>query len=188
MITEEKLIKNKFGLLKLTNYLKNVSEACRVMGYRRDTFYRVRKAYKECGFESLHEKYFCVPNIGNRVVEYVEQAVVVFDLEDSLLEQKRVSDILRQREIFISPAGVHYVWLKHNLETFQKRLKVLEAHLARTGKVVTELQLKVLEKAKEEKIAWDEIETEHVGYLGTPRHLLCGYLQRCRSNLSADVH
>jgi transcriptional regulator of acetoin/glycerol metabolism len=45
MTTDEKLVKNKLRLLELANYLKNVSEACRVMGYSRDTFYRARKAY-----------------------------------------------------------------------------------------------------------------------------------------------
>ena len=55
MTTEEKLVKNKLGLLELANYLKNVSEACRVMGYRRDTFYRVRRAYEEGGVEALKE-------------------------------------------------------------------------------------------------------------------------------------
>ena len=41
MTIEQKLIKNKLGLLELSTYLNNVSEACRVMGYSRDTFYRV---------------------------------------------------------------------------------------------------------------------------------------------------
>lgn len=38
--------------------------------------------------------------------------------------------------------------------------------MARIGKVVPEGQLKALEKAKEEKIIWVEIETEHVSYVG----------------------
>ena len=43
MTTEEKLIKNKLGLLHLAFYLKNVSEVCRVIEYSRYTFYRVKK-------------------------------------------------------------------------------------------------------------------------------------------------
>ncbi len=42
MTTEEKPIKNKLGLLELAVYLENVSVACWVTGYSRDTFYRVR--------------------------------------------------------------------------------------------------------------------------------------------------
>lgn len=38
MTTEEKLIKNKLGLLKSAEELGNVSQACRVMGYSRDSF------------------------------------------------------------------------------------------------------------------------------------------------------
>ena len=64
--------------------------------------------------------------------------------------------------VFISPAGVRYMWLRDDLKAFQKRLRALEEHVAKTGEVLTKAQLKALEKAKEEKIAWREIETEHV--------------------------
>jgi len=47
MTTDEKLIKNKLGLLQLAAYLKSVSEACRVMGCSRDTFYRIKKPMKK---------------------------------------------------------------------------------------------------------------------------------------------
>lgn len=67
------------------------------MGYSRDTFYRVRKAYDEGGIEALKEKSRRVPNIRNRVAEHVEQAVVELALEDPSLGQKRLSDTLRQR-------------------------------------------------------------------------------------------
>ena len=46
MTREEKLIKSKLGLLELASYLENVSDACRVIGYSSDTFYRVKEAYE----------------------------------------------------------------------------------------------------------------------------------------------
>jgi len=109
MTTEEKLIKNKLGLLELAEYLKNVSEACRIMGYSRDTFYRVKKAYEEGGIEALKEKSRRVPNIKNRVSQEIEQAVLDMALEEPSYGQKKVSDELRRRGIFISPAGVRCV-------------------------------------------------------------------------------
>jgi len=166
MTVQEKLIRNKLGLLELASYLGNVSAACRVMGYSRDTFYRVQRAYDDGGLEALMEKSRRVPNRRNRVSEDVEQAVVAFAIEDPSMGQKRTSNELRERGIFISPAGVRCVWLRHDLETFKKRLKALEEHVAKTGAVLTESQLLAMEKAQEEKVAWGEIETEHVGYLG----------------------
>lgn len=88
-------------------------------------------------------------------------------LEDPSLGQKRASDTLRQDGIFISPAGVRSVWLRHDMETFKKRLAALEKLVADTGQVLTEAQLRAMERAKEEKTALGEIETEHVGYLGS---------------------
>ena len=38
MTTNDKIIKNKLGLLKLSERLGNVSEACKIMGYSRDSF------------------------------------------------------------------------------------------------------------------------------------------------------
>jgi len=177
MTTAEKLIKSKMNLLDLAAYLKNVSEACRVMGYSRDTFYRVKKAYENGGMEALKEKSRRAPNVKNRVSEEVEQAVVAFALEEPAFGQKRAADTLRQRGVFISPAGVRCVWLRHGLETFAKRLQRLEEHVAKTGEVLTEAQLRAMEKAKEEKIAQGEIETEHVGYLGAQDTFYVGVLK-----------
>jgi transposase InsO family protein len=177
MTTDEKLIKNKLGLLQLASYLKSVSEACRVMGCSRDTFYRIKKAHEEGGVEALRETTRRRPNLRNRVPEDIEQTVVGFAFENPSFGQKRASDTLRQRGVFISAAGVRCVWLRHGLETFQKRLKGLEERVARTGEVLTEYQLRALEKAKEEKIAWGEIETEHVGYLGSQDTFYVGTLK-----------
>ena len=166
MNTQSKLIKTKVGLLKLAEELGNVSQACKLFGYSRDTFYRYKDLYEDGGELALQEVNKRRPNRKNRIESSIEEAIIVMALEKPAYGQVRVSNELKKKGLFISPAGVRCVWLRHELETFRKRLKALEAKSAQEGFVLTEDQVVALERAKEEKQAYGEIETHHPGYLG----------------------
>jgi transposase InsO family protein len=167
MTTQQKIIKGKLNLLELGAYLGNVSEACRTLGYSRDTFYRLKRQYDEQGMEGLQEISRRKPNLRNRVPEETEAAVLELALEYPAFGQVRIAAKLLERGISLSPAGVRCVWQRHGLETMAKRLRALEAKVAAEGGVLTESQIQALERAKEEKEAHGEIETEHPGYLGS---------------------
>ena len=177
MTNEQKIIKNKLGLIRLSKTLGNVSQACKVMGYSRDSFYRFQQLYEKGGELALQEISRKKPCPKNRVEESVEKAVVEFAIEKPAYGQLRTSNELKKKGVFVSPGGIRSIWLRHDVETFKKRLKALEAKVAQENFILTEEQLCALEKAKTEEEAHGEIESLHPGYLGAQDTYYIGTLK-----------
>jgi transposase InsO family protein len=69
------------------------------------------------------------------------------------------------------------VWERNHLENLNKRLRALEAKVTQEGHILTEAQLAALEKAKVEKAAHGEVESECPGYCGAQDTFYVGTLK-----------
>ena len=144
----DKIVKHKTGMLNLAGEPGNVSKACQVMGYGRDTFHRYKSAVEDGGVEALSERTRRKPDPANRVDRATEDAVIKSATDFPAYGQARTSNKLRKPGVLVSPSGVRSIWLRHDPANSKARLKAPEARRAGEGGTLTEAQVQALEKEK----------------------------------------
>ena len=108
-------------LLEMADFGKNVSAVCRYMGVSRKTYYQIKKAYDEGGIEALAPKFRRLPNLKNRVPEFVEDAVLKLSQENPAFGKKKISRILKEQGKSISPNTVRAVWKRNEMLAVENR-------------------------------------------------------------------
>jgi transposase InsO family protein len=139
--------KRKLSLLQLAEELGNVAKACKIMGYHRDTFYEVRRAFQTGGVANLieHKRGPRNPH-PNRVSAEIEERILAYCLERPTHGAARVANELRLQGLSVSSGGVRGVWLRHDLETRYKRLMRLESAAREETFVLSADQIVLLER------------------------------------------
>lgn len=140
-------VRRKLSLLQLAEDLGNVSKACQIMGFHRDTFYEVRRAFQVGGVSALLEQQRGPKGPHpNRVAPEIEEKILAYCLDRPTHGAQRVANELRLQGVQVSPSGVRGVWLRHGLETRTQRLLRLEKHSQEDTFVLSEEQIRLLER------------------------------------------
>src|SRR5262249_23000959 len=127
MTQAQKVIKAKLGLLELGRQLGNISQACRVLGYSRQTYYDYQGLVEKGGEAALAEVSRRKPNVANRFPPEVEEAIVAKSISHPTWGQKRIADqLLIDDGIKVSAGGVRCVWMRRDMRRMQDRLRALE--------------------------------------------------------------
>ena len=112
---------------------RGVSEACRLMGVHRSTYYRWKPAVERAGLEMLRPRERRRPQMPNQLPVIVEQRIVAFALGHPGLGPRRIATRLRRPEwgaLAVSPNGVYKTLVRHGLNTRAKRLALVAGHRA----------------------------------------------------------
>jgi transposase InsO family protein len=147
MTTDEKIARRKLSLLELAADLRNVSKACKVIGYSRQQFYEIRRNYQTYGAAGLLDK---LPGARgphpNRVSEDIENSILEYSLQFPTHGPLRVAQELALRGVTVSSGGVRGVWSRHDLISKHDRLLRLEKTQQESTLVLSDEQIRLLER------------------------------------------
>jgi len=112
---------------------RGVSEACRLMGVHRSTYYRWKGMVERSGLEMLRPRQRRRPRMPNQLSVMVEQRIVAFCLGHPGLGPRRVASRLARPEwggLVVSANAVYKTLVRHGLNTRAKRLALVAGYRA----------------------------------------------------------
>jgi transposase InsO family protein len=112
---------------------RGVSEACRLMGVHRSTYYRWKAQVERQGLEMLRPRQRRRPLMPNQLSLLVEQRIVACSLGHPGLGPRRVASRLARPEwggLRVSPNGVYKTLVRHGLNTRARRLALVAGYRA----------------------------------------------------------
>jgi transposase InsO family protein len=166
MSTREKLIKARMGMLALAEQLSSVSVACKRAGISRTHFYEIKEAFEKYGREGLAPAERRKPRMPNQTPPEFEAKILEMTGHYPEMSYVRLSDQLRLVGIGASPSTVRYVWARHGLTLRYDRLLWLESKTAAAGGVLTEAQMRLLQRHRGRQIDPEQhVEAPYPGFL-----------------------
>ncbi len=177
MTVQEKNARRKLSLLQLAVELKNISKACRIMGYSRTQFYEIRRRYLMFGSKALLDQ---PPGAKERhprrIPEELEKRIIEVSLENPSYGAPRIAGLLRLQGAFVSSGTVYNLWCRRNMNTRLKRLLLLEHRYSTSLNLLNENQLKILQSLRVDAEG-NHIDAPYPGALLNQDTFYFGYLK-----------
>lgn len=110
-----------------------VSNACRVFGIHRSTYYAWKHQVDRGGLEMLRPKERRHPQMPNQLSAVIEERIVSFSIAHPGLGPKRIASELRREKwgaIVVSANGVYQALRRHGLNTRKLRLSLIAGYRA----------------------------------------------------------
>lgn len=165
MTTKDKVVRRKLSLLELATDLKNVTKACKIMGYSRQQFYEIRRNVQTLGAEGLLDR-LSEPKgpHPNRVPQEIEEAILEHCIRYPSHGPVRIAQELTLQGIKVSSGGVRGVWSRHDLLTKHDGQLRLEKTVRGQKIELSDEQIRLLERFDPE-FRERHIETRHTSAL-----------------------
>jgi transposase len=166
MSTREKLIKARLGMLALAEQLNNVSLACKRARISRSHYYEIKEAFEKFGADGLAPQTKRRPRMPNQTPPELEAQILEMTERYPTYSYIRISDQLKLVGIGVSPSTVRAVWQRHGLTLRIHRLLWLEQKTTAQGGILTERQLRLLQKHRGRTADPEQhVEAPYSGYL-----------------------
>jgi transposase InsO family protein len=166
MSTKEQLIKARLGVLALAQELDNIRLACKRAGISKSQFYEIKAAYEKYGAEGLAPQARRKPRMPNQTPPEIEAKILQMTEQFPTYSYVRLSLQLRLIGLGVSASAVRAVWQRHGLTLRIDRLLWLEKKTAEKGGVLTERQIRLLQKHRGRTSDPEQhVEAPHSGYL-----------------------
>jgi transposase InsO family protein len=176
MTTQDKLIRNKLGMLRLADELGNVSQACKILGVSRQHFYDVKRQFVQYGSEGLRDKVRKVPSMPNQTRKDLEEKILIYSLRYPSYGYGRVAMGLRLEGLYVAPSRVRYVFQRRGLNRKYQRFLRLEQEYQEKGFALSGEQVELLSRFSD-RFQSRHVESHHPGYLLCQDTFEVGYMK-----------
>jgi len=178
MSNQDRLIDAKISILQLAEKLESISEACKVAGIARSSFYEIKKAYEQFGREGLYPRPKRRPRMPNEFPEETVQKILDMTRRFPSYSYVRISGQLHLENVIVSPGGVRNVWQRHGLVRKLSRYLWLEREVSEGRGIMTETALRAIKRLKRLDEASDQhVEANSPGELISQDLYMVGYIK-----------